>query len=303
MEGKHPGASDYALLIMLAAIWGSSFLVIKVAVDTVPATTMTLGRLAIASVVLLLVARHAGQRLPRSLRVWGVVALAALFGSTLPFTLIAWAEEKIDSGLAAILMGVMPLTTVLLAHLLTSDEKLNARKSAGVALGFIGLIILIGPQKLMSLGDDTLRHLAVASAAACYGFNAIISKTLVGYPRRSITAALMLASTVMVLPFALWFDRSWTMEASSISLLAILLIGLLHTAIGTLLMFNIIDRQGASFFSQINFLVPVFGLLWGMTLLAERPPANGYAALGFILLGVAVARGGQRRQQKVNQER
>lgn len=293
MGGKHPGASDYALLIALAAIWGSSFMVIKIAVDTVPAATTTLGRLVIAAFVLLMIARHAGQRLPRSPRVWGVVALAALFGNALPFTLIGWGEEKIDSGLAAILMGVMPLTTVLLAHLMTSDEKLNARKGAGVLLGLAGLIILIGPQKLLHLGEDTLRQLAISSAAICYGASAVISKSLVGYPRRAISAALMLASIVMILPFSLWFDQIWTLEVSSASLGAIVLLGLLHTAYGTLLMFTVIDRQGASFFSQINFLVPVFGLFWGMLILAERPPANGYAALAIILLGVAVARGGQ----------
>jgi len=286
MEGKHPGASDYALLIALAAIWGSAFMVIKVAVDTVPAATTTLSRLVIAALVLLMIARHAGQRLPRSPRVWGVVALASLFGSALPFTLIAWGEEQIDSGLAAVLMGVMPLTTVLLAHLMTSDEKLSVRKGAGVLLGLAGLIILIGPQKLMHLGEDTLRQLAVASAAVCYGANAVISKSLVGQPRRAITAALMLSSTVMILPVSLWFDQIWTLEVSAASLLAIVLLGLLHTAYGTLLMFTIIDRQGASFFSQINFLIPVFGLIWGMLILAERPPVNGYAA---------VARGGQRK--------
>ncbi|GBE42911.1 putative inner membrane transporter yiJE [bacterium BMS3Bbin10] len=295
MGHKQPGASDYMLLIALAAIWGSSFMIIKVAVDTVPAATTTVGRLVIAAAVLLLVARHAGQSLPRSPRVWGVVSAAALFGCALPFTLIAWGEEKIDSGLAAILMGVMPLTTVLLAHLMTSDEKLNARKGAGILFGLAGLIILIGPEKLIYLGEDTLRQLAVASAAACYGANAIISKSLVGQPRQAISAALMLASTAMVIPASLLFDRVWELEVSSASFLAIIVLGLLHTAYGTLLLFTIIDRQGASFFSQINFLVPVFGLLWGMAILAERPPANGYAALAVILLGVAVARGGQRK--------
>ncbi len=290
MARKHPGPADYAWLILLAAIWGSSFMVIKLAVDTVPAATMTLARLMIAALVLLAVARHAGQNLPRSLRVWGLVCLAALFGNALPFTLIGWGEEKIDSGLAAILMGVMPLTTVLLAHIMTSDEKLTPRKTAGVILGLAGLVILIGPQKLTHLGEDTLRQLAVASAAACYGVNAVISKSLAGQPRRALTAALMLASTAMVLPVSLWFDRIWALEVSNISALAIILLGLLHTAYGTLLMFNVIDRQGASFFSQVNFLVPVFGLFWGMLILAERPPANGYIALAVILLGVAVAR-------------
>ncbi len=295
MGHERPGVNDYALLIALAVIWGSSFMVIKVAVDTVPAASTTLGRLIVAALVLLAVARHAGQSLPRSPRLWGLIALVALFGNALPFTLIGWGEEKIDSGLAAILMGVMPLTTVLLAHLMTSDEKLTPRKAAGVVLGLAGLIVLIGPQKLLHLGEDTMRQLAVASAAACYGVNAVLTKSLTGQPRRALTAALMLASTAMIVPASLWFDRVWVLEVSGMSLLAIIVLGLVHTAYGTLLMFKIIDRQGASFFSQINFLIPVLGLLWGMLILAERPPANGYAALALILLGVAVAREGRLR--------
>jgi drug/metabolite transporter (DMT)-like permease len=292
MAFKHPTATDYALLTALAAIWGSAFMVIKLAVETVPPASTTAGRLIIASLVLLIIARHAGQSLPRSPRIWGFVALAALFGNALPFTLIAWGEEKIDSGLAAILMGVMPLTTVFLAHFMTSDEKLTPHKAAGVLLGLVGLVVLIGPQKLMHLGEGTMRQLAVASAAACYGINAIITKSIVGQPRRSVAAALMLASTVMILPVSLFFDQVWTIQASTSSILAIIVLGLLHTAYATLLMFTIIDRHGASFFSQINFLVPVFGLIWGMLILAERPPANGYIALAIILLGVAVARRG-----------
>lgn len=293
MGHQRPGTTDYALLLALAIIWGSSFMVIKVAVGTVPAATTTLGRLVIAAIVLLAVARHAGQSLPTAPRVWGLIILTALFGNVLPFTLIGWGEEKIDSGLAAIMMGVMPLTTVFLAHLMTSDEKLTPRKTVGVVLGLAGLIVLIGPQKLLHLGEDTLRQLAVAAAAACYGVNAVLTKSLTGHPRRALTAALMLASTVMIVPVSLWFDRAWTLEASGVSLLAIAVLGLAHTAYGTLLMFKIIDRQGASFFSQINFLIPVLGLLWGMLILAERPPANGYAALALILLGVAVAREGR----------
>lgn len=292
MAFKHPTATDYALLTALAAIWGSAFMVIKLAVETVPPASTTTGRLIIASLVLLIIARNAGQSLPRSPRIWGFIALAALFGNALPFTLIAWGEEKIDSGLAAILMGVMPLTTVFLAHFMTSDEKLTPYNAAGVLLGLVGLVVLIGPQKLMHLGEDTIRQLAVASAAACYGINAIITKTIVGQPRRAVAAALMLASTVMILPVSLLFDQVWTIQASNSSILAIIVLGLLHTAYATLLMFTIIDRQGASFFSQINFLVPVFGLVWGMLILAERPPANGYVALAIILLGVAVVRRG-----------
>lgn len=296
MQSSRPRAGDYALLFTLAAIWGSSFLFIKLAVETVPAATTTALRLAIAAAFLLVVAWRAGQAMPRGRRVWRLILVSALFGNALPFTLISWGEETIDSGLAAILIAVMPLSTILLAHFFTSDEKLNARKALGVVLGFSGIIVLIGPQKLTQLGDDTLRQLAVAGAAFCYGINAIVTKSLVALPRRSLAATLMVVSALMLVPVSLLFDRPWELEASSVSLLSILALGVAHTAIGTLLLFAIVGRQGASFFSQINFLVPVFGVFWGVALLAEHLPAGAYWALALILAGIAVARQGVRRK-------
>lgn len=291
MGTSRPGAGDYALLFTLAGIWGSSFLFIKLAVDTIPAASMTALRLIVAALLLLAVARHAGQRLPRGFRLWGLILLAALFGNALPFTLISWGEERIDSGLAAILIAIMPLATILLAHLLTDDEKLNSRKGLGVALGFTGLVILIGPEKLTQLGENTLRQLAVVGAAMCYGVNAVVTKSLVGQPRRALAAALMLAAAAMLVPASLLLDRPWTLAASGQSLLAAAVLGAVHTAVGTLMLFAIIGRQGASFFSQINFLVPVFGVFWGVVLLAERPPTDAYWALALILAGIAIARG------------
>jgi len=286
-----PGARDYALLVLLSAIWGSSFLFMKLGVADIPAASLTLGRLVLAAILLAVVARMAGQALPRGLRIWGVITLAALTGNALPFTLIAWGEEHIDSGLAAILMAVMPLTTVLLAHIFTQDEKMTARKVLGVTLGIAGLVILIGPEKLTHLGEDTIRQLAVAGAAFCYGINAVVTKHLIGLPRRALAAALMIVSTAIMLPVSLLLDQPWTLSPSASSWVVLATLGILHTAIGTMIMLAIVRRQGASFFAQINFMVPLFGVVFGALILFERPPPNAYGALAVILLGVAVARG------------
>jgi drug/metabolite transporter (DMT)-like permease len=294
MTQSPPGVRDYVLLFTLSALWGSSFLFIKVGVETVPAATLTLIRLVIATAVLVVIARMAGQAIPRGARLWRVIVAAALFGNALPFTLIAWGEEGIDSGLAAILMAVMPLTTVLLAHIFTSDEKMTPRKALGVSLGIAGLIVLIGPEKLAQLGEDTLRQLAVAGAAFCYGVNAIVTKGLTGQPRRALAAALMAVSTVMLIPVTLIMDEPLQIEPSLLSMAAIFGLGALHTAFGTMMMLAIVRRQGASFFSQINLLIPLFGVMYGALLLFERPPPSAYAALALILLGVVVARGRRR---------
>jgi drug/metabolite transporter (DMT)-like permease len=285
-----PGPTDYARLLLLAAIWGASFMFIKIAVESVPAVPMTTLRLGLAALLMLALARAYGEPLPSDPKLWGLIVLAALFGNALPFTLISWGEEAIDSGLAAILMAPMPLTTILLAHLVTQDEKLSPAKLAGVGLGILGLIVLIGPQSLTRLGDDTVRQLAVAAAGCCYAVNAVVSKWLTGGSRLGMVAAVMIASAALMLPLSLFNLSAWSFAPTGISLISIVVLAVMQTAIGTLLMLGVVARQGASFFSQINFLIPLFGVVWGVLILAERPSPNAVAALGLILLGIAVAR-------------
>lgn len=288
------GLSDYALLLCLAIIWGSSFLFIKLGVASIPPATLTAGRLTVGAVLMFVIARLAGQSLPRGKRIWILIIASAIFGNALPFTLITWGEETIDSGLAAILMAVMPLSTVLMAHVFAKDEPLTIQKLIGVLLGFSGLIILIGPDKLLSLGDDTVRQLAVAGAAFCYGINALVTKHLLDVPRRALAAGVLLTSAVIILPVSLLLEAPWDLRPDAMSLAAMIMLGVMHTAVATLLMFALIRRQGASFFSQMNFLVPPFGVMWGAIILAERPPANAYIALATILVGIAFARGRQK---------
>lgn len=289
-----PALADYLLLFGLAVLWGS-FAFIKMGVETVPAVTTTLLRLVIATAIILTVAFWRGERLPRGGRIWGVVLATAITGNALPFTLISWGEERINSGLAAILMGVMPLTTMLIAHVMTADDRLTPGKIAGIVLGFLGLLILIGPERLTGLGGDVIRELAVAVAAICYGINANVTRSLTGVPQFAAIGAVMLVSALLLLPVSMLVDQPWTIAPSARSLAAIVTLGIFQTALGTVILFTIVRRQGASFFSQINFLVPISGVIWGAIVLGERPSLSAYVALGIILMGVAIARWGARR--------
>lgn len=286
-----PTPADYLMLAALAAIWGSSFLFIKVAVETIPAVPMTALRLVVSGLFLAVLARAMGQPIVMERRLWGPILAGALVGNALPFALIGWGEEKIDSNLAAILMAPNPLITLLLAHAFTDDEKLTGRKLAGISLGLVGLVVLIGPATLQRVGDDTWRQLAVVCAGACYAAFAVISKRLlVGAPPIGMSAAVILASAVMVLPFSFAGTSPAELEPSLLSLAAVLVLAVLNTGIGTLVFFSIVRRQGASFYSQINYLVPVFGVIYGALLLAEKPSPTALLALIIILAGVAVSR-------------
>ncbi|MEQ8604851.1 MAG: DMT family transporter [Marivibrio sp.] len=290
-----PGLSDYGLLVALAAIWGGSFLLIKLSVDTIPPLTIAAGRTAIAALALLSVTWASGRSLPRGLKTWGLILAVSLVGNAVPFTLIGWGEETVDSGLAAIVMGINPLVTLALAHALTRDEKAGPRKILGILAGLAGVVVLIGPSKLLLLGDETLRYLAFAAAASCYAAASLLNKRLSGESFRGVSAGVMLCSAAILAPASLIVDQPWTLAVSGQSAAALVLLGLFPTALANLMLRAIIRRQGAAFFSQINYLVPLFGVAYGVTLLGETPPVEAFAALALILAGLALARGAKPR--------
>lgn len=297
-SSSNPALADYALIVLLSSIFGISFMLTKVAVADVPPVTIAFARIMIASVILLAVMLAVGQSLKSVAGHWKMIVAASLFGNAFPFFLISWGQVKVDAGLTAIMMAVMPLITLVLAHVFTQDERLNIFRVVGFFFGLLGVATLIGFDKLATLGDETIRQYAIMAAACCYAINAILSKNLVSLPRKATSAALLLASAVALLPFSLYFDQPWQLQISATSWLMLLLLGILPTAIGVLLVFAIIQRQGAGFLSQINFLVPVFGVFWAILFLDEVLPANGILALAIILFGVAIAR--IRPPQKLN---
>ena len=285
-----PTLRDYLALLALGAVWGGNFLLIKSGVATIPATSFAVLRLIIAAVVIAGLAVRAGESFAFPQKSWGPILLASISGNALPFVLIGWGQQRVDAGIAAICMGVMPLATILLAHVVTFDEKLTVRKLIGVLFGFAGLIVLIGPKSLMGLGSQAVAEIAICLGAVCYGVNALATKALRGLPLIAVAAVTFALSAIIDLPFAIVWDHPWDLRPSWQSLLAMFVLAALPTGLGTLGMFDLIRRLGVSFFSQINFIVPVFGVLWGALLLGETPPVNALAALGLILAGIAVTR-------------
>lgn len=294
MNAKAPGLTDYALLIGLSLIFGLSFIFTNVAVQSVAPLTVATARLMLAAMVLYPLMRFNGLRLPKFGRVWVFILAAAVLGNALPFALISWGQVKVDAGLAAILMAIMPLITVLLAHVTTADEKMNRYKLMGVLCGLLGVVVLMGWDQLGQLGDSMLRQYAIALAAFCYAVNAIVTKHLTDIPRLSMMYALMLAATCTLLPFALWLEQPWNATPTAAAIGSIVALALGSTALATLLILNIIDRQGASFLSQINFLVPLAGVLMARIFLSESLPVSAWLALFIILAGITLARIGNR---------
>ena len=280
---------DYAILIGLAALFAVNFPITKIALEELSPWLVVASRLLIAAIVLIVLMWLAKLRFPPFGKVWLFIALSAFFGHTLPFSLLSWAQQEIDAGLAAILMATMPLFTLLLAQIFTKDEKPTRYSVSGFAIALIGIVILFGPEKLASLADQSLRQYAAMTAAMSYGVNAIVSKNLIDLAWQQSTAAFMTLAFFMSLPMLVWVDFK-TVSAEPIVWSAVVYSGLVPTALASAIILVIIRRTSASFLSQINFLVPVFGVLFSIALVGEVLPPDGLLALIIILLGVAITR-------------
>jgi drug/metabolite transporter (DMT)-like permease len=297
--GTQPSSRDYGLLIALGAVWGSSFLLIKWAVQTIPPVTVATGRIAIGAVVLLLIVAVRGHPWPGKLRVWLLLFIMGLFGSIIPFTLINWGEIRIDSSLTAILMSTVPLVTIFLAPAFVRDEPITAGKIIGIILGMAGVAALIGPSALAGAHGELLGEIAVTLAAFCYALNGLVVRRLPQMPVEIISAGALLCATVVGLPLSFLVDQPWQITPSLGSVAALVCLGIVNTAGGYMLLFWLTMRSGAGFASFNNFLVPLFGVFWGALLLNEQLSWRTIAGLALIFAGLAAVKLWPSKQQAV----
>src|SRR5262245_61101294 len=286
----HPTRDDYLLLLLLGAVWGSSFLLIKVAVETIPPITVATARIGIGALVLTALVAARGRSWPQRWRDWMLLFIMGLVGNTIPFSLINWGETRIDSGLTAILMSTVPLATIILAPTFVRDEPITAGKLIGVALGMAGVAVLIGPGVLLGARGELLGEIAVTAAALCYAVNGLVARQLPRMPVEVIGACCLLSATLVSLPMSLVAERPWQASPSTLSLAALVLLGVLNTAGGYLLLLRLVVRARAGFASLNNFLVPLVGVIWGVLLLQERPSPRALAGLLLNLGGLAAVR-------------
>ncbi|MGF1546654.1 MAG: DMT family transporter [Thiotrichales bacterium] len=281
--------TDWVMLLALTAMWGTAFLLTKVAVTALPPDWVVFGRLAIASVLLLPAALWWAQTGRGGARLWVFLVLIALFGNALPFSLITWGQQRIDSGLAGILMAVMPLFTLGLAHFFVPNERLTRYRVGGFALGFAGIVVLTGPEALTrSTGRsaELLAMLAVLGGAVCYAVSAILSRLRPASEAVHAAAATTALATLMMLPLTRFDAALAGADLPLDAVLAVAALGVFSTAVAAVVYFRLIHSAGPSFVSQLNYLIPLWAVALGIAFLGERPQPNHLYALGLILSGI-----------------
>ncbi len=292
-------ATEWALLLLLALLWGGSFFFGKVALAAVPPLTLVVLRTGIAALALLVFLVAGGGALP-ALATWRRFLVMGLLNNALPFALINWGQTQVDSGLAAILNATTPLFTVLLAHLVTVDEKLTRNRIAGVLLGFAGVVVMIGPSALGGLGTPGfgmagLGKLAVVAAAASYACAGLYGRRLTGLSPVAAACGMLVASTLVMLPVALAVDTAAgfaaVLEAGKPIWAAIGALALLSTALAYIVYFRILATAGASNLLLVTFLIPVSALVLGGIALGERLDGAAFAGMALIFLGLIAVDG------------
>ncbi|MEQ8356709.1 MAG: DMT family transporter [Kiloniellaceae bacterium] len=283
--------SDWIQIFLLASVWGLSFFLTEICLRDFGPVTVAAGRVATAAVALLAVAAASGHRLPPRLADWGALALMGLINNALPFSLIMWGQTRIDSGLASILNATTPLFTFVLAHFLTRDERMTRRGALGIAVGFLGALVLIGPGALGGLGGQSWGQFAVLAAAVCYACSGIYGRRLRHLSPIVAAAGMTTASAVLLLPLAALLDRPWTASPDAATWTALAALGLVSTAFAYILYFRILASAGATNVLLVTFLVPITALLLGIFVLDEVLTATALLGMLLIFGGLAVIDG------------
>jgi len=286
----------WLLLFALVVMWGSSFAFTKVAVTALAPEAVVAARLAIAAVVLIVVGVALGRRVPVGRRLWAYSAAMAVVGNALPFVLISWGQQGISSGLAGILMAVMPLTTMVLAHVFVEGEQLTPVKVAGFVVGFLGVVVLIGPEALLALGGSRsalVSQLAVLGGAVCYAVNTILARRRPPADAIATAAGVTVIAAVLMVPVAAAGDARMTLDVPVPALVAVAVLGVMSTAVATVVYFRLVAAAGPSFLSQINYLIPVWAVGVGVTVMGEEPEWSALGGLVLVLAGIALSERGR----------
>ena len=269
-------------------------MMMKVAVAEVAPLTVATSRVLIAAIALLSYSLIRGRRLPTNFHTWFLLLVVGLFGSGIPFFLITWSEQVIDSGIAAILMSTGPIFSLVLAHFFTTDDKFTWYKLSGMVLGFLGVVVVIGVDVFRGLGNNLLPQMATMLAAFCYVLTGVIIRKIYNMKPDMLVACSLLAASCLMVPMSLAIDQPWTlwqggMTPSAESLGAIIFLGVVPTAFAFYMRAKIMMSVGYTFFSMAGYLVPVFGVIFGALFLDEAVELQAVIALFLVLAGVGIA--------------
>ncbi len=283
-------AKDWGAFLLLSVVWGSSFLWIKVALDEIGPVTLVAFRLLFGALGLLIVLAMRRPPLPTDRTTWLKLALLGLTNTAIPFVLISWGEQFIDSGVTSILNASVPLFALVMAHFWLADERITWMRAVGLLIGFAGIVVLVSRDlSVESLGQNLPGQIAVLVAAAFYAFSSVFTRRALG----SVSPIVQAFVPLVVADLATWamvpaLELPWRGPTLPITWLALAWLGLLGSCVAYLLYFNLIHAIGATRTAMVTYVIPVTGVALGVIFLGEQFDWLLLAATALIVTGIGI---------------
>ena len=292
MTSHSISARAWGLMALLAVLWGAVFLSVRIALDEIPPMTVVAHRVGWASVVLWAYVFARRMPLPRGARVWIGFAGMGLLNNVIPFSLMAWGQLYIPSGLTSIFNATTAIFGVLVASLLLADERLTRRKAIGVVIGFAGVVMAIGADSLREFDITSLAQLAVLAGTLSYAFAGVWARKMLGGLAPQVAAAGMLtASTLIMVPLAWYFEGPIRLDLTPRTLMALAYASLGATALAYLLYYRVLTLAGCGNLMLVTLLIAPIAIVLGALVLGETLPPNAYSGFALLALGLVIIDG------------
>ena len=280
-----PKTSDYFILVLLSLIWASAFFNIKIATYSYGPITIAFLRIFFGMIPVLLLCFYKKIKIEVFSKDWKWFAAIGIINLVIPFFLIAYGVQKVQSNLAAILMSTTPISATILAHFFIDKEKINLVKILGIILGFLGIVYLFSENLLIN-DENLFSALMILVGSTFYVIGGILTLKISHKKNENVTASILIWGTIFVCPISLIIEQPWNLNPSLESTLSLIYLGVFPTGIAWLLRFMILKRNGLVFQSQVAYLIPIFGVILGYLFLNELVTSKILISLFIVILGI-----------------
>ena len=282
---RQPNLTDYLLLTLLALIWASAFFNIKIATYSFGPVTIAFLRVFFGAIPVLLLCYFKRIKIEAFSKDWHWFAMIGFINLVAPFFLIAYGVKSVQSNLAAILMSTTPLSSTVLGHFYTKNEKFNFTKTIGILIGFSGIVFLFSDNLLID-ENNFISALLILLGSTCYVIGGVLTLKISKKKNENVTGSILIWATIILLPLASFIEQPWELNPRLDSTISVVYLGLVSTGIAWLLRFRILVNNGLIFQSQVSYLIPIFGTILSYIFLKELITIKVFISLVAVVLGI-----------------
>ncbi|MDA7443931.1 DMT family transporter [Candidatus Pelagibacter ubique] len=282
---RQPRLIDYTLLVILALIWASAFFNIKIATESFGPITIAFLRVFFGSIPVLLLCFYKKIKIEAFSKDWYWFAIIGFVNLVLPFFLIAYGVKSVQSNLAAILMSTTPLSSTILGHFYTKNEKFNLVKTFGILIGFSGIIYLFSDNLLIN-DSNFISALLILLGSTCYVIGGVLTLKISKKKNENVTGSILIWAVLILIPFVYFIEKPWNSIPSVESTISVVYLGMVSTGIAWLLRFKILKDNGLIFQSQVSYLIPIFGTILSYIFLKEIITPKVLLSLLAVVVGI-----------------